>query len=380
MVRDLSVLSPWLVRAASLMHPHLPMSTPSNPSPGVLGFRRRAEWEPHAATWLTWPHCQDTWPGVDLAEAVVPAYVAMIDALRHGETVHVNTLSRSHAAVVAERLRQSGIESGDQTAVRLHVVPTDDEWVRDYGALVVADGRQRLATDWVFNAWGGKYDRTERNNTVPAAMAEVHGLERVAFPVVLEGGSVEVNGAGLALTTESCLLNPNRNPGMTKAEIERVLFDGLGVTETVWLGDGIAGDDTDGHVDDMTRFVAERTVVTAVEPDPSDANHAPLAENAARLRAWRGRDGRGLEVVELPMPPPLFHTPADGPAERLPASYANFLVGNAATLMPSFGVREDDVAAEVLEHALNRPVARIPARELVWGLGACHCLSQDVPA
>lgn len=352
------------------------MANDSNFSPGARGFRRHAEWTPHEATWLTWPHCQDTWPGVDLTESVVPAYVAMIDALRQGETVNVCVLSDEHARTVTERLRRSGIKSGEGTPVRLRVVPTDDEWVRDYGALFVVNGDgERLATDWVFNAWGGKYDRTERNNTVPEAMAAVHGAPHVAYPVVLEGGSVEVNGAGLALTTESCLLNPNRNPGLSKAEIERLLFDGLGVTETIWLGDGIAGDDTDGHIDDMTRFVGERTVVTAVEPDPDDANHAPLAENAARLRAWRGRNGHGLEVVELPMPPALFH---DG--ERLPASYANFLTANAAVLMPSFGVPEDDAAAAVLERVLKRPVARIPARDLVWGLGACHCLSQDVPA
>lgn len=345
-------------------------------SPGARGFRRHAEWQPHEATWLTWPHCQDTWPGVVIDEVVAPAYVAMVDALRQGETVHVNVLSDEHAAAVAERLRQSGVASGEGTPVRLHVVPTDDEWVRDYGALFVVDGQGgRLATDWTFNAWGGKYDRTEQNNTVPAAMAAVHGAERVAFDVVFEGGSVDVNGAGLALTTESCLLNPNRNPGLEKSEIEQLLYDGLGVTETLWLGDGIAGDDTDGHVDDVTRFVGERTVVTAVEPDPDDVNHAPLAENAERLRAWRGRDGRGLEVVELPMPPALFH---DG--ERLPASYANFLIANAATLMPSFGAPQDDAAAAVLERVLNRPVARIPATDLVWGLGACHCLSQDVPA
>lgn len=344
--------------------------------PGARGFRRHAEWEPHEATWLTWPHCQDTWPGVVLAEVVEPAYVAMIGALRGGEAVHVCVLDDDHAAHVAERLRQSNIQSGEGTPVRLHAVPTDDEWVRDYGALfVVDDAGERVATDWVFNAWGGKYDRTERNNTVPEAMAALHGAERVSFPIVLEGGSVDVNGAGLALTTESCLLNPNRNPGLGKAEVERYLFDGLGVTETIWLGDGIAGDDTDGHVDDMTRFVGRRTVVTAVEPDPDDANHGPLAENLERLRAWRGRDGRGLEIVELPMPPALFHE-----GERLPASYANFLVGNAATLMPSFGVPQDDAAAAVLQRVLRRPVARIPARDLVWGLGACHCLSQDVPA
>jgi len=305
----------------------------------------------------------------------------MVDTLRAGEAVRVLVQSAGHAAQVRQRLAAAGIDavvepSDAPGAVRLHVVPTDDEWVRDFGALVVADAEgRRLATDWMFNAWGGKYPRTEQNNTVPTAMAAVHGLERVAFDAVLEGGSVEVNGAGLAMTTESCLLNPNRNPSLAKADIERLLLDGLGVTETIWLGDGIAGDDTDGHIDDFARFVGERVVVVAEEPDPADANHAPLAEAAARLRAWRGRDGRGVEVHALPMPPALSHE-----GERLPASYANFLIGNAAVLMPAFGVPEDDAAAAVLERLVGRPVARIPARALVWGLGACHCLSQDVPA
>ena len=362
-------------------------AVPTPGSPAARGFRRRAEWERHACTWLVWPHCQDTWPGVDLDEAVVPAYVAMIDALRGGETVRVVVQSPDHAEAVRRRLGAGGVASAvepdlageggpPRPAVRLHVWPTDDEWVRDFGALVVADrAGRRLATDWRFNAWGGKYPRTERNNTVPELMAAVHGLERVAYDVVLEGGSVDVDGAGLALTTESCLLNPNRNPGLGRAEVERLLLDGLGVTETVWLGDGIAGDDTDGHVDDFARFVGGRVVVVAQEPDPADANHGPLAEAAARLRAWRGRDGRGLEVHALPMPPALHHG-----GERLPASYANFLIGNAAVLMPAFGAPQDDEAAAVLERLVGRPVARVPAWRLVWGLGACHCLSQDVPA
>ena len=359
---------------------HRPTDSPTPGSPAALGFRRRAEWDKHAATWLVWPHCAETWPGLVLAETVEPAYLAMIDALRPGETVRVIVQSDDHAEHVRQRLAAAGIASGADEAVRLHVWPTDDEWVRDFGALVVRDeAGRRLATDWRFNAWGGKYDRTEQNNTVPELMAETHGVERVAFDVVFEGGSVDVNGAGLALTTESCLLNPNRNPGLTKPDVERLLLDGLGVTETVWLGDGIAGDDTDGHVDDFARFVSERTVVVAHEPDPADANHGPLAEAADRLRQWRGRDGRGLDVHALPMPPPLFHT-HDGATERLPASYANFLIANAAVLMPAFGVEEDDAAADVLHRLTGRPVARIPARHLVWGLGACHCLSQDVPA
>ena len=348
-----------------------------DPSPAARGFRMPAEWERHEATWLTWPHCQETWPDVDLTEAAEPAYVAMVEALRHGEAVNVAVNSDAEAARVAGRLGAAGIATGEGTNVHLRVVPTDDEWVRDYGSIFVRDATgHRLATDWLFNAWGGKYDRTERNNRVPEAMAALHGTERVACPIVMEGGSIDVNGAGLALTTESCLLNPNRNPGLTKADIERWLHAGLGIDELVWLGDGIAGDDTDGHVDDMTRFVAERTVVTAVEPDPTDANHGPLADTLARLRAWRGRDGRGLDVVPLPMPAPVFHGD-----ERLPASYANFLIGNAAVLLPVFGDPNDAVAVETMQGLFpDRRVAPIPARSLVWGLGACHCLSQQVPS
>ena len=345
--------------------------------PAARGFRMPAEWAPHEATWLTWPHCQDTWPGVDLTEAAEPAYVAMVEALRHGEAVNVAVNDAGRAAHVAARLEAAGIATGPGTNVLLRVVPTDDEWVRDYGALFVLNEQGgRLATDWTFNAWGGKYDRTEQNNTVPEAMAALHGAERVRCPIVMEGGSVDVNGQGLALTTTSCLLNPNRNPDLSQADIEAWLHAGLGIDELVWLGDGIAGDDTDGHIDDFARFVAERTVVVAQEPDPGDPNHAPLAEAADRLRAWRGRDGRGLEVVTLPMPAPLFHGD-----ERLPASYANFLIGNAAVLLPVFDDPNDAVAIETMQRLFpRRRIAPIPAKRLVWGLGACHCLSQQVPA
>ncbi|HEX8299621.1 MAG TPA: agmatine deiminase family protein [Rubricoccaceae bacterium] len=351
-------------------------------SPAARGFRMPPEWAPHEATWLTWPHCTDTWPDVDLTLSAEPAYVAMVEALRHGETVNVAVQSEAEAHRVAGILAAAGVPTGAGTNVALRVLPTDDEWVRDYGAVFLTDGRGgRIATDWIFNAWGGKYDRTERNNTVPAAMATVHDAERVVLPVVMEGGSVDVNGAGLVLTTESCLLNPNRNPGLSRQEIEGVLADGFGADETIWLGDGIAGDDTDGHVDDMTRFVAERTVVTAVEENPDDDNYTPLMENLARLRGWRGRDGRGLDVVTLPMPAPVTHTTAAGETERLPASYANFLIANAAVLLPVFDDPNDAVAIDVMQRLFpDRRIAPIPARSLVWGLGACHCLSQHVPA
>lgn len=354
---------------------------PDGRSPASRGFRMPPEWGRHEGTWLTWPHCTETWPGMDLDASVEPAYVAMVTALAEGETVHVNVLSDDHAARVAGLLRAGGLPDG--APVVLHRIATDDEWIRDYGAIfVVDDAGERLATDWLFNAWGGKYDRTEQNNRVPEAMAGLLDVERVACPIVMEGGSVDVDGTGLVLTTESCLLHPNRNPGLSKNEIEAWLTAGLGATETIWLGDGIAGDDTDGHVDDMTRFVAPRTVVTVVEPDPADANHGPLADNLARLHAWRGRDGQGLRVVTLPMPAAHFHTPADGgPAERLPASYANFLIGNAAVLLPVFDDPHDAVAIETMAGLFpDRRIVGIDARELVWGLGACHCLSQQIPA
>ncbi|NNF56609.1 MAG: agmatine deiminase family protein [Rhodothermaceae bacterium] len=332
-----------------------------------------AEWEPHQATWLTWPHCDDTWPGE--VEAVVPAYLAMIEALRSGETVYVSTLDEAHCEAVRERLREANIATGPGSTVQLHVLPTDDEWIRDYGPLVVRNHNGLAVTDWLFNAWGEKYDRPGPNNTVSAAIAARLNLPRFDCPIVLEGGSIDVNGQGLALTT-SCLLHPNRNPGLSQAEIETWLGEGLGIEEIVWLGDGIVGDDTDGHIDDLTRFVAPDTVVTVVEVDPTDANYAPLRENRERLRRYRTRSASPLRVIELPMPAPVLHK-----GERLPASYANFYLGNAVLLLPVFADPNDAVAEERLQALFpTRRVVPIDARLLVRGRGACHCLTQQIPA
>ncbi len=354
------------------------------PTPAQLGYRMPAEWEPHEATWLTWPHCEETWPGK--LDSVFPAYERMIGALCRGETVHVNTLNEEHRAMVTERLVRAGNPVGPGTRIHLHVVPTDDEWIRDYGAIfVVRDGAgggapgaggERAATDWIFNAWGEKYDRVLLNNRVPRRMAEHVGAPRFELPIVMEGGSVDVNGRGVLLTTTACLLNPNRNPGLSQSQVEQWLRAGLGVREVVWLGDGIAGDDTDGHVDDLTRFVSDDTVVTVVEDDPADDNYAPLCENLDRLRRHRLAGGSPLQVVELPMPSPLFWQ-----GERLPASYANFYVGNRAVLLPVFGDPKDAEATATLQGLFpGREVVGIEATDLVWGLGACHCLTQQVPA
>jgi len=340
-------------------------------SPAARGYRMPAEWEPHDGTWITWPHFEGTWPGK--LHTVIPIYVEIVRALHTGETVHINVLDEQREVVVRELLRTQGITEN----VRLHRIPTDNEWVRDYGAIFVArkdNGRRELlATDWGFNNWGEKYPDFELDNRVPARMAEIVGVPLEGEKgFILEGGSIEVNGHGLLLTTESCLLNPNRNPDATKEEIEHRLRDAFGVHEVLWLGDGIVGDDTDGHIDDVTRFVAPDTVVTVVEGDPADENYEPLRENLERLRAFP----HGFEIVTLPMPAPVVW---DG--ERLPASYANFYIGNRVVLMPAFNDPADEVARRTLQELFpGRMVTPIDCRDLVWGLGAFHCLTQQVPA
>lgn len=336
----------------------------------MLRHHLPAEWSPHEATWLTWPHFEGTWPGK--LEVIEPIYVEMVRALHTGEAVHINALDEDRAAHIRELLEWEGIEGN----VTVHVCPTDNEWIRDYGALtLVNQAGQRLATDWQFNNWGGKYPDFEHNNAVPAFMARQHGIERVAYDVVMEGGSIDVNGHGWLLTTESCLLNPNRNPHLDKNDLERVLRDAFGVHEILWLGDGIAGDDTDGHIDDLARFTDERTVAAVVEIDPADENYEPLQENLARLRAMRP-DGQPLRIVELPMPRPIFQE-----GHRLPASYANFYIGNEMVLLPTFADAADELAQELLAAAFpTRRMVPIDCRDLVWGFGAFHCLTQQVPA
>jgi agmatine deiminase len=326
-------------------------------------FRMPAEWARHAATWLSWPHNRQTWPdGLPQAEEALAEGVV---ALAGGEEVYINVLDEAHAAHVERLLGR--VPAG---RVRYEHIPTNDAWCRDHGAIVVEDeaGRQ-AALDFRFNAWGGKYPPFDLDDAVPPRMAEVLGIPCIAIDMVLEGGSIEVNGAGALLTTEQCLLNRNRNPILARAEIEAALGRYLGAREVLWLGEGIAGDDTDGHVDDLTRFVAEDRVLTMVEPDPADANHRPLAENLARLRSLR------LRVTELAMPEPLYRG-----GERLPASYANFYVANRVVLLPVFACPRDRAAIETLARCFpDRRVVPIDSRALVVGLGAFHCLTQQIP-
>jgi agmatine deiminase len=336
-----------------------------------------AEWEPHRATWIAWPHNRDDWPG---KFAPIPwVYAEIVRHLSASEEVHILVNDRQAEQRVRRLLLRAHV---DPSPLRFHHVPTNRVWTRDYGAVFLINDRGELgATNWHFNAWA-KYPDWKRDNRVAGKIASivkaplwtptVHGRK-----VVLEGGSIEVNGQGLLLTTEECLLSPvqARNPRLAKDEIEQVLADYLGIRKVLWLGRGIAGDDTHGHIDDLARFVGPRTVVTVVERNPEDDNYEPLQENLQRLRSMTDPEGKKLQVVALPMPEPLYF---DG--RRLPASYANFYIANKRVLVPTFNDPHDRLALDTLAELFpERQVVGIHAVDLVWGLGTLHCLTQQMP-
>ena len=331
-----------------------------------------AEWSPHYGTWLSWPHNRDTWPGV-LAEAEA-AMAAAAGELSQREIVHINVLDEAHGRHVEQCLRGRA----DDRNIRLELIPTDDAWIRDYGAIFVAESGAECvsaAINFDYNAWGGKYPPFDQDRAVASLMAQRFGLECVDSAIVLEGGSVDVNGAGLGMVTEQCLLNPNRNPSLGRDAIAAVLAECLGLTELVWLGDGVVGDDTDGHIDNLARFVAANRVVTITTQDTHDPNFAALDDNRRKLEAFRTAAGAALEVIELPLPPPVMHN-----GVRLPASHANFYIANECVLMPAFGCDTDAIAAGILADCFpSRRIIPIDCRPLVVGLGALHCLTQQIP-
>ena len=351
------------------------MSPFSPDSPAAFGYRMPAEWAPHRGTWLSWPHKEASWPG---KFAPVPhIFARMVGVLAPHEEVHINVLDRDAESDVRDLL--AGDAAGGVN-VFYHHHPTNDAWCRDHGPIFLqrdgGRGREEAVVDWRFNAWGDKYPPYDLDDVIPTRIAGEYGLPVFHPGIVLEGGSIEVNGQGTLLTTEACLLNPNRNPTLDRDAIEGYLRAYLGVRHILWLGDGIAGDDTDGHVDDLTRFVDERTVVTVVEDDPADENYEPLRENLERLRGMRDQDGHPLRVVTLPMPRALFHE-----EQRLPASYANFYIANGVVLLPTYDPARDDEARRRLQDLFpTREVIGIDCTDLVWGLGAFHCVSQQWPA
>ncbi len=326
-----------------------------------------AEWERHESTWISWPKNTLTFPG-GLLDDVERAYVSIVHELSRGERVDILVDD-----AVTER-RVSDILSGDR-GVAFHKIRTADVWVRDYGPIFVAGSGKVLATKWSFNAWGNKYDDLLPDDNAGRMLAKSTGLDVVEEGMVLEGGSVDVNGSGLLMTTEQCLLNPNRNPSLSRKQIENKLRERLGAEEVIWLKSGIEGDDTDGHIDDIARFISPDTAVCMIEEDGSDSNSGRLKENLQLLNEHATEAGKKLKVIGLPMPGRL----EDG--TRLPASYANFYIGNAAVLVPVFGDRNDDAVLDEL-HAVfrGRKVVGIDCRAMVHGLGTIHCATQQQPA
>jgi agmatine deiminase len=356
---------------------------PGKVAPAALGYCMPAEWEPHAATWIAWPHNRSDWPG---KFGTIPwVYAEIVRQLVRGEAVHIlvqNIAGQRHAQQV---LRAASVNSA---RIHFHCWPTDRVWTRDSGPIFLLNtGKRELAlTAWRFNAWA-KYSDFKRDATLPQRIAAHLTLpcwepaitmnDRICR-FVLEGGSIDVNGRGTLLTTEECLLSKvqQRNPGVSRRQIERVLADYLGTPKVIWLDSGIAGDDTHGHVDDIARFVAPNAIVAAVETNRKDFNYKPLQENLKRLKRSTDQNGRPLRIIELPMPRPIVFQ-----GRRLPASYANFYIANTAVLVPTFNDASDRIALNLLASLFpGREVVGIYSGDFIWGFGAMHCMTQQQPA
>lgn len=343
-----------------------------HPTPSELGYRMPAEWQTHTSTWLAWPKDPLTWP--DRVPQVQNIFLEMIAALTPHETVNLLVDPEGEESI---RERCTNIMN-----IRFHKIPTVDSWIRDYGPNFIVNRQGELAyNDWQFNAWGNKYEELKQDNSIPKLLEPLLKIPRFEPGIVMEGGSIEVNGAGCVLTTEQCLLNPNRNPGLTRGEIEKYLMQFLGVQRVLWLGEGIVGDDTDGHIDDIARFVEPRVIVCANEEDPQDDNYLLLQDNLKRLRLMTDTEGRSFEIVTLPMPGAVAGSSSGSrDLERLPASYANFYIANNLVLTPIFGHRNDARALETLQRVFpTRQIVGISCEPLVWGMGTIHCVTQQEP-
>jgi agmatine deiminase len=352
------------------------MSSPNTKpvTPRSLGYSMPAEWARHRATWLSWPHNQETWP--TQLEKVREVWVQMICALSPHERVYLLVNDERAEQDVSARLARARAAMENVTLLKISTV---DVWMRDYGPTFItrASRENPLAfNDWIFNGWGGKYQSYEDDERVTREVAALLKVPVFEQKVILEGGSIEVNGAGTCLTTEQCLLNKNRNPHLSRLQIETLLEDSLGVTHVVWLGEGIVGDDTDGHIDDIARFVNPTTVLCAIEADSNDENYGFLQDNYERLQHAEDQNGTKLSIVPLPSPRPLYCEGA-----RLPASYANFYIANNIVLVPIFDDPSDAQALGILQQLFpEREIIGLRCNEVVAGLGAIHCVTQQEPA
>ncbi len=336
------------------------------------GFHFPAEWAKHTATWLSWPHKEESWPGK--IGLIYPKYCEFIKVLTEGELVRINVVNEQMAAFAKQQLQLVG---ADLNKIEFFEFATNDAWCRDHGPafLINRDTKQKAIVDWGYNAWGGKYPPFELDDVIPTKIGERFGFQVYHPGIVMEGGSVDFNGKGTLLTTTACLLNKNRNPHLNQQQIEEYLQNYYGVEQILWLGDGIVGDDTDGHIDDITRFTNEDTVVTVVEENKNDENYHLLQENLQALKTMRLLNGKQLNIVELPMPDAVIYED-----QRLPASYANFYIANSAVIVPTYRCANDDKAMDILQQCFpDRKVVGIDSTDIIWGLGSFHCLSQQEP-
>lgn len=343
-------------------------------SPGDLGYFFPAEFALHEATWLSWPHKEASWPGK--INSIYPYYAQFIKEVAKGELVRINVADDTMKAFASSHIAKAG---ADMSRIAFYLHPTNDAWCRDHGPafLINPTAREKkVVVDWGYNAWGDKYPPYDLDDVIPTLIAKEFGLP-VFYPgIVMEGGSVEFNGAGTLITSASCLLNPNRNPHLNRSQIEELLFKYYGVKQVLWVDDGIVGDDTDGHIDDTVRFVNEDTVLTVIEDNANDENFTLLKRNLDQLSKMRLANGRQLNIIELPMPDPVIWED-----QRLPASYANFYICNASVIVPTFRCKKDDIALQTIQDCFpERQVIGIDSTEIIWGLGSFHCLSQQEPA
>jgi agmatine deiminase len=342
--------------------------------PKDQGYYFPAEFAPHTATWLSWPHKEASWPGK--IETIYPVYAEFIKLVAEGEKVNINVVDEAMKAKALTHVQKAG---ADLKYVEFFIHPTNDAWCRDHGPAFVINPKaeqKKIIVDWGYNAWGGKYPPFDLDDNIPTRIAQHYKIPVVYPGIVMEGGSVEFNGRGTLLTTTSCLLNVNRNPQLNQQQIEKHLRDFYGADHILWLGDGIVGDDTDGHIDDITRFVNADTVVTVIEDDKNDDNYEPLRHNLKMLEKMKLENGKSINIIELPMPAAVVYDDM-----RLPASYANFYISNKYVVVPIFRDKNDDKALNILQKAFpDRKVVGLDSVDIIWGLGSFHCLSQQEPA
>jgi agmatine deiminase len=349
-------------------------NVPEHPTPKQLGYCFPAEFAPHVATWLSWPHKEASWPGK--IRTIYPFYSQFIKELTSSEKVCINVNDEMMKRFAIRCLENGGV---NLEKVEFFFHPTNDAWCRDHGPAFLINPHtknKKIIVDWNYNAWGGKYPPHDLDDNIPTLIG-AHYKIPVYYPgIIMEGGSVDFNGNGTLITSTPCLLNPNRNPHLNQEQIEEYLREYYGVEQVLWVTEGIVGDDTDGHIDDTVRFVNEDTVITVIEENRNDENYELLQKNLKQLKQMRLLNGKQLNIVELPMPDKLIYED-----QRLPCSYANFYIANSSVIVPLFNCWKDEKALLIIQDCFpGRKVIGIDSSEIIWGLGSFHCLSQQEPA